>query len=248
MPSNRSRRDRSHREAQPERRMSAAGEHLDLDAIADLEEGLADDADPPDRRAHLETCDICGDRLARLRTARALLSALPAEQMPSDVAARVAAALPDEPPLTTIVPRSRRRRWSRHPSFAGLGAVAAGVALIAAVVIGATHRSNDSGSGSDSGAAAGANSAPQPGPTHFPVISSGTVYTDASAAGSLATLDRFVRTGRLASDSPAPEAGAEQRAGSTATFGLRAAPVPAALRRLHDNPDALMACVAKLTA
>src|SRR3954463_2975099 len=119
MPSNRSRRDRSHREAQPERRMSAAGEHLDLDAIADLEEGLADGADPPDRRAPLEARDICRDRLGRLRTTRALLSALPAEQMPSDVAARVTAALPDEPPLTTIVPRDRRRRGGPDPAFAG---------------------------------------------------------------------------------------------------------------------------------
>ena len=98
--------------------MTAADDHLDLDLLAELDEGLGDVAGS---RAHVDSCDECRQRLDQVHRTRTLLAELPAEAMPADVAARVHAALPEEPPRSTIVPAARRRRWT-PPSFAFLRA------------------------------------------------------------------------------------------------------------------------------
>ena len=219
--------------------MSTADDHLDLDAIAALDAGLDDS---PARDAHVRQCGACSRRLAQVRSTRALLAALPAEPMPEEVAARLHAALPQDAAVATIVPAAaRRRRWLQGPSLAGLGAAAAGVSLIAAIAIGATRSSNHGGQESGgSGGTAGASSAA--GLKSFPVISSGSHYTDANAGASVAALDSLARVPHPA-EAPTKSAGATAR--DTLSFSSQA-PVPAALRPLYDDRNALLQCVAKL--
>lgn len=119
----------------------AAADHLSLDALAELQEGIADDADA--RRRHLDGCATCRQRAGQLRASRALLSTLPADPMPADVAARIDAALAAEPTPTArftpggdIVPMRSRRTWLRGPNLAAAAAGVAVVGLAAALVIG----------------------------------------------------------------------------------------------------------------
>jgi hypothetical protein len=115
----------------------AAG-HLDLDALAELEEGLVDPETAAVSRAHVDACTGCRAQLSRLRTTRALLSALPPEPMPADVAARVDAAVRSsgEVPAPSVLPLNRRRRLWGSPAVAGGAAAAAVVVLVAALVAG----------------------------------------------------------------------------------------------------------------
>lgn len=221
--------------------MSTADDHLDLDALAALDAGLDD---TPARDAHVRECGECSRRLAQVRSTRALLAALPDEAMPTEVASRVHAALPPDVVGATIVPATvRRRRWLHAPSFAGLGAAAAGVALIAAIAIGAIRSSNSGGSSDGSGGTAGASTAAGVGA--FPVISSGSHYTDANAGTSVAALDKLARVPH-APENSAPSAGAARTNAKDALSFSSNAPVPAALRPLFDDRTALLQCVARL--
>ena len=226
--------------------MTAADDHLDLDAIAALDEGLADDEAAA--RAHVDGCPQCGQRLARIRTTRALLSALPPEPMPEPVAARVHDALPREPVTATIVPAAARRRRFRRPSLAGLGAVAAGVALIAAIVIGATRGGGDGGSGSGANGA-GAALLPRTPAANYPLVATGTRYTADNAARLVGRLDSAVHAAATPSAAPSTDSLTPGAASAGAAKGLsldsRAA-VPAELGRLHDDPQALLECVRAL--
>lgn len=127
------------------------GSHLDLETVADLDADLL----PPDTaaaaRAHLTGCDACSRMLGRLRTTRGLLSAMPAEAAPADVAARMDEALRHEQeaavPRGTVLPTARRRPWS-GPAVAGAAAVVAVLVLVGAVVAGAVSDRGHHGSGS----------------------------------------------------------------------------------------------------
>jgi len=140
--------------------------HYDLDALAELDEGLApDDADRRIRR-HLDGCPDCADRLARVRTTRALLTTLPDDKIPDAVAARIHEAVEQSgeagPALTgrTLVPAAAGRRWWRSPAFAGAAAAAVVALLVAGLVVGnidSRHHatSNGTSAGSSNGSAAG---------------------------------------------------------------------------------------------
>lgn len=119
----------------------AAADHLSLDALAELQEGIADNADA--LRRHLDGCAVCRKRAGQLRASRALLSTLPADPMPADVAARIDAALAAEAapapkfgPGADIVPMRGRRSWLRGPNLAAAAAGVAVLALASALVIG----------------------------------------------------------------------------------------------------------------
>jgi anti-sigma factor RsiW len=213
-------------------------DHLDLDAAAELDEGIDDGS----RRAHVATCDECNSRLAQVRTTRALLSALPEEAMPGDVADRLHAALPREPVLTTIVPRgNRRRRWTSSPALAGLIAAAAAIALVAAISIGSL-RSSDQPSSAGAGAGAGTVAAPRAPSTNFPVLSSGLHYTDANATGFIARLDQLTRSPvTLAPSGGASAAGRAAAQKDTLTLSEHQ-PVAAPLRSLFGDRQQLLAC------
>jgi hypothetical protein len=221
--------------------MSTADDHLDLDAIAAFDEGLSED---PGQREHVSGCRDCERRLDQVRSTRALLADLPDERMPEDIASRIQSALPQDAMLTTIVPMAgRRRRWAGHPTLAGLGAAAAGIALIAAIAIGATRSSNNGG---DQAGTSGSTGIPQAGAgvSAFPILSSGAHYTDGTMGTLAATLDALARGGGV----PTPTAERAQGAGSAATKDTLSAnaPVPPALRTLHDDRTLLLQCVARL--
>lgn len=114
------------------------GPHVDLDAIADVEEGLLPAEDSERIRAHLDSCAECGQRLADLRTTRALLTALPPEPMPTEVAVRVDTALASAGQTSpgTVVPMARRGRVWNTPAIAGVAAAVAVLVLVGAVVVG----------------------------------------------------------------------------------------------------------------
>jgi hypothetical protein len=151
----------------------AAADHLSLDALAELEEGIAEDADA--LRRHLDNCPTCTQRAGQLHASRALLSALPPDPMPADVAARIDAALAAEPaPATTfasggnIVPLRGRRPWWHGPNLAAAAAGIAVLALGTALAVGhlggsksPNSEATDKGANSSGGPLAGAN-APAP--------------------------------------------------------------------------------------
>lgn len=215
----------------------AAG-HLELDALAELEEGLVDPETAAVARAHVEMCTGCRARLSRLRTTRALLSALPPEPMPADVAARVDAAVRNssESATPSVLPLNRRRRLWGSPAVAGGAAAAAVVVLVAALVAGnVIHRGRNSTTSSPAAGGAGTNSSlSKAAPTK--TWSTGRDYT----AATIATLVPTLVTG-------VPSAGTLSSPSSVQT---PVAPAPVATSRtpsysqdeLRASTQALAAC------
>jgi hypothetical protein len=209
--------------------------HLDLDTLAELDEGLV----PADRvdavTTHLTSCPACRERHAALRTTRALLTTLPPEPMPPDVGARLDTALGNAAlGGSTVVPMERgRRRWIHHPSLPGLAAMFAAAALISAVVIGVVrsgsndHRATTSAGG---GSAAGSVAA------NYPVTDTGRDYTKGTVASLVPQLLQS------ASATATPGGAAGLRPSPTATT------IPTQLARLFGSRAALRACVDALTA
>lgn len=207
-------------------------DHLDYQALAELDEGLITGDRAARAAAHLAGCTHCRTREASLHTARALLRTLPQEPMPAAVAARIDTALTDAALATsTVVPRERhRRRLIHHPSLPALAALFAAAALISAVVIGVVHSGSSPRRPSGAGALATAPLAP-----NYPVTASGHDYTKASVASLVPQLlqpTASATPGHLAGTRPAP----------TATT------IPTQLARLYGSHAALRACVDALTA
>jgi hypothetical protein len=224
--------------------MTSPEQHLDLDTAAALDEGLdIDDV----QRAHAASCAECARRLGQVRSTRALLSALPDETMPAAVAERLSAAFPREPALNTIIPAGRRRQWLRSPALAGMVAAAAAIALVAAISIGSLRSSGNGGGTAGTSGGPAIASAPRVLPTNIPLLATGTHYTDANALDLVTAFDNAVRSSKIAT--PSAGAGAATRSTAKQAFTLDStAPVPASLRTLHDNRQALLDCVAALSA
>ncbi|MEU3224534.1 hypothetical protein ABZ695_15410 [Streptomyces sp. NPDC006976] len=71
--------------------------HPDVSEISDLTEGLLSASRAAEVRRHTADCELCADVLVSLEEVRELLGGVPApEPMPTDVAARIDAALADE--------------------------------------------------------------------------------------------------------------------------------------------------------
>jgi len=203
------------------------GPHLDLDAIADVEEGLAPRADEQAARAHLDECAQCRQRLAQLRTTRALLTTLPAEAMPAAVVTRVDQALSaaaDNSP--TIVPMARRNRFWNTPAIAGVAAAVAILVLVGAVVVGnVTHRHSSPSAGP---AGVAAPDRPAAGAADVKEWATGTNYTPQNIADKVpalvtgtppspGTLDKTFGAGASAGSAvPAPTV-----TGATGTYSLQ---------------------------
>jgi hypothetical protein len=164
----------------------AAADHLSLDELAELEEGIAANADA--LRGHLDGCEACRRRAGQLRASRALLSALPTDPMPNAVAARIDAALAAEAapgrtftPGGDIVPLRGRRGWWRGPNLAAVAAGVAVLALGAALIVGHTRGNSPSTSAAK---AAHPNRAPAAGVSSgLKQWRTGHDYTEATRAG-----------------------------------------------------------------
>jgi len=168
----------------------AAADHLSLDALAELQEGIAENADA--LRRHLDGCATCRKRAGQLRASRALLSTLPADPMPADVAARIDAALAAEAaptakftPGADIVPMRGRRSWWRGPNIAAVAAGVAVLGLASALVIG--HNTGGGNSATDNAEkSTGHNPAAAPLGSAKPELKqwqTGSNYTTATRAG-----------------------------------------------------------------
>jgi hypothetical protein len=167
--------------------------HLTAEVLADLDEGLLDEASEQHARHHLDHCAECRARHGDLASLTETLRALgeqhgeqqgehPGEEMPAEVWNQISSALASEPVSTpegsaTVVPMQpgRTRRFGRP----GIGLVAgiAGVALVGAIVV-PWLRSENSASMNDGAADAAA--APSvtrsPLPQDFLATRSGTRY------------------------------------------------------------------------
>ncbi|MYV98161.1 zf-HC2 domain-containing protein, partial [Streptomyces sp. SID3343] len=73
--------------------MSEHGEHIDVDILSDLVEGLLPTEREADLTPHLAGCAECRDTRDALAEIRELLGAQPVEPMPADVVARIDSAL-----------------------------------------------------------------------------------------------------------------------------------------------------------
>jgi anti-sigma factor RsiW len=197
-------------------------DHVDLDALADMEEGLPGTQDAAAIRGHLDGCPLCRDRLSRLRTTRALLSTLPPEPMPPEVTERLDAALARAASESrgTIVPMARRARPWNSPAIAGAAAAAAVVVLVGALVAGnVIHRggsgSSKSSAPASSGAAAGGSTQSQV--AGIKVWATGSNYT----AATIATLAPRLVLGTPPPSLPEPSSGASTKTAPTAAPGTQ---------------------------
>lgn len=155
---------------------SRPGTHLDPDRMADLLEGLLDDAAADEARAHLASCPVCSADFALISGEAdpgglgepgelgGLGDLLPPVTIPQDVMTRIEAALYREPPLGTgtaaadegaghaaAAARPRRRRFGIT-----LGALAGATLVIAGGFgIVTALKNGSSESKSSSGTAAG---------------------------------------------------------------------------------------------
>ena len=110
-------------------------QHVPIEDLAAFAAGDLDAAASVTVEAHVLLCAECRSDVEAVKAATAALSDVPSPVMPAGVAARLDAALaaeraPSSGSAGTVLPMKRRR-----PSFAGLSAVAAVVALAAAITI-----------------------------------------------------------------------------------------------------------------
>lgn len=212
--------------------------HLDLDVLAELDEGLLPPPVAADHEAHLAGCPACREQLAAVRTTRALLAALPREPMPPAVADRLDTALAGAAATATVVPLppERRSRWFTRPTGAGLAAAVIVLFFLGAVVIGAFDRGGDE-SGAPGDSDVGALSAPENAAPAYPIFATDSTYTEANAAERVAALEQLAGTGVADSRSGAPTAPVRD-----------AGQIPAETRAMFVSADELLGCVAKLTA
>jgi hypothetical protein len=160
-------------------------DHLSLDELAELDEGLLSQEREDAARAHLAGCSQCQDHAAAIDAVRVRLSELPTAAMPEDVAARLERALAAEPALTgdgsettkatdatgtapgtdwtgssaTIIPNVTDLRTHRsrwgRPTMAASAVAAALVLGGVAIVLGVHGSGSGSSSGSESAGASG---------------------------------------------------------------------------------------------
>ena len=209
--------------------------HAELTTLADLDEGLLDDAHAGQLKQHVNNCDQCRHALGRLRTTRALLSALPAETMPDDVARRIDAALETAATTATVVPVTARRRWLSSPAIAGIAAAVAAIGLASALIV---SRTGGGGGGDNTKETAGASlpAGPRAAQPANPVKQwqTGTNYT----AANIAALVPGIVVG---SPAPLPSATAAAPQANSGAKANTAASDSFSQDQLR-SPDSLTAC------
>jgi hypothetical protein len=188
-------------------------DHLSLDELAELDEGLLTPERASAARVHLHDCAQCQEQAASITATRTALGQLPTVTMPDDVLARLEHALAEAAPVpgsdeaptspsaeepstgsVTVIPHVteiRSRRWVHgRPTLATSAAAAAVILVAVAVVVGLMHSSGSSSQDAapaSSAAGSGAEPGNPVGPntsSTFTTSSTGQTYT----AGTLATL------------------------------------------------------------
>ncbi|MDX6223898.1 MAG: hypothetical protein QOE64_274 [Frankiales bacterium] len=189
-------------------------DHPSVDLLADLAAGVAVD---PAVAEHAAGCAECTADLAALAAVSADLAALPAVARPTDIAARIDAALDAEArpsaPAANVVPLASRRR--RVPGWVSAAAVAL-VAIGGSALLVANGVFDGLGSPSRQDSHSGATRADAP---HTVLSVSGTDYSAQKLAGQL--------TGLLSGVEAAPQAGVQPGGGSGASPLGAVAPTPA---------------------
>ncbi len=223
-------------------------EHLDTDALADLDEGLLDRDHVASARAHVAGCPRCQGELAALTGVRErLAAAAEVEPMPAEVVARLDRALADvaSEPASTAVTRSviplREPQRSSPRGLRWLQAAAVVVLVLAggAVAVSALRGADNDNFKDSSAGTAGSTGARAAAPGSYPITASGRHWTKTSVEAGVPQL----LAGTVSPTLPPSSFGAEDNAnGSVAPRAL--AGVPAA--RLAGGP-ALADCVTELT-
>jgi hypothetical protein len=223
-------------------------DHLSIDELAELDEGLLTPEREIEARAHLAGCEHCRANEAAIATTRAALSNLPAEPMPDHAKARLDKALADASPLSTNVVPSldahRAKRFGR-PTMAASAAAAAIVLLVGAIVV--AHALGGSNNGASSAEEAGPASGIAPSATVAPLqpknylrTSTGLNYTPANLLTNIPGLVAKAPGGDFHGPAtPGPSA-------SVSTNGTQRVlinqPVPASLKPLYDSRTKLLSC------
>jgi hypothetical protein len=126
-----------------------AQEHVPVEDLAAYAAGDLDAAAGLAVEAHLVLCADCRSDVDAVTNATAALATVERPAMPADVATRIDTVLAAERDLAavgTVLPMAPKRR---RPSFAGIAAVAAGVALLAAISIPFVRDSGSPGKSTD---------------------------------------------------------------------------------------------------
>jgi hypothetical protein len=226
-------------------------EHLSIDELAELDEGLLTPELESEARAHLAACGQCRTTLEAIVATRSMLAELPDEPMPEDVRARLDKALADAAPRSASVVPSldahRAKRFGR-PTMAASAAAAAIVLLVGGILVAHAR----SGNGSSGEEAAGTGVIPQAAasvpaqPKNYVRSSTGLNYSPAN----LGTYVPGLVAGAEGPDFGAATTNAPSQAVPSNTPGpnaLDARPVPAALKPLFDSRKKLLHCAASLS-
>lgn len=223
------------------------GGHVSVDQLADLAAGVAAPADAADIESHVSRCTTCQDRRAALVAVSDALADAPRPELPLGVASRIDAALLTAAGSTpTVVPLDGGGRDRRGGRWAGLGAVAAAVALVGALIAAHVVGGKTGPSGGATATAAGNQStadrpaSPAQLQTLEHVVSPG--YTKADL---VSRVSRQLQTGSPSATRHLPTtAGSEQSAGAATALGA-SRQAPRALTPLQA-PARLSACISQL--
>jgi hypothetical protein len=233
-------------------------EHLSLDELAELDEGLLDPERARAARAHLDTCAQCRAAAEAITSTRTALAAMPAAPMPDDVKARLDRALANAAtPPSTVVPNleeHRKRRFGR-PSLPASAAASVILLAFAAIVVAAVMHgggATSSGGASESAAAPSGlpNSTAAPvQPQNYTRTSTDQTYTPSRLLADVPGLVAGLPSGGFSADeNSTPTSSAVVTPGASApAHTLESGPVPAALRPLYNSRTKLLACAAFLT-
>lgn len=166
--------------------MTAA--HLDHEALADLAEGILDEATATSAEAHLAGCAVCRDRAAEVAEVSRVLAEAPMPPMPADLMERLDAAIAAEAASSSSI-----RRYPRRFQFLA-AAAAAVVAVGGGAAIARTLLNNDSsGTTASQPPVEEPTRLQQPNPEVQPMhpystVRSGTNYTRANVAAKVVAL------------------------------------------------------------
>ncbi|MDQ1713782.1 MAG: hypothetical protein QOE45_3232 [Frankiaceae bacterium] len=216
-------------------------QHVPMEELAAYAAGDLDATAAVAVEAHVLLCAQCAADVAGLTATAAALAEVPRVAMPADAAAALDAAL-----LAAATPGGRRAGdvvvpIRRRPSFAGIAAVAAGVALLTAVSVPLLRNTTKSPGSAATTALSPATSLDSGAATKR--LASGLDYTRANLAGTLVAAVNGARDSAVAG-AAAPDVAATPRA--SAEKGATQGEVLNSRLAVATDDSRYAACVAEL--